>query len=700
MYKTNKIKEIYSSNVKIISEKAKANIAEYAHLLLNFETCCNDILYVENADAAVEIVNFVINHNKGDVTTTKNIMTKLFDSYKYHEYSKNSLLKKYNIERNKTTHLKYKIGDKTQIYKINNSNKDINVDAFSKAMAYFSAIHAATMNNNLAMTDELIKYLLQNTTKFLDKLQTTNKLQYEKCTQAITAIITMFLEPKFQIEIIMDLKKYWLHDFNTLSNFSKILVDNNHCNKTIELLTEKPLPNDKSDPDLTNCYSNLALAYYRLGNYTEAKKYYLKAFENCKDDDVICNLISIFTLQNEIDKIDEFIGKLSNGYLKKILLMSFNPSLITDEELKSINPDVLSPYCKEKYEVLKYIAYINKHNRITDLKVKNDFIKFLHNCSDYKNAFTLAIHANEYETARIIFNKIPAEQVNNSKVLKYCNFLFNNYFNLKKILKFIEESKFSDKEAIEVLNTSSTCLLADKKPSEAAETIKKALEYNPHNEETLEIGVATSLLNKDTDTAKEYANKLSQEKQEEIIVSYSLDENQAEDIEQLVEQHDPKKIHEHYQLLKKEAFYKASQNIIKNDVIMWYIDKDIIKSTDTTFIGKYKGLDCYAKISKNLQLDNNIDSYENALKKGILHHSKGGTGVKFIRNNAIELKGSEGDRLFTNILHANDNGKLLIDFDHKGNHNEADRFFRSHHLEYSNDKSLELSGNHPELYSE
>ena len=182
---------------------------------------------------------------------------------------------------------------------------------------HMSLLYAATMNNNLAIADELIKYLLQNTAKFLDKLHTTNKLQYEKCTQAITAIITMFLEPKFQIEIIMDLKKYWLHDFNTLSNFSKILVDNNYYNKTIELLTEKPLPNDKPDPDLTNCYSNLALAYYRLGNYTEAKKYYLKAFENCKDDDVICNLISIFTLQNEIDKIDEFIGKLSNGYLKK-----------------------------------------------------------------------------------------------------------------------------------------------------------------------------------------------------------------------------------------------------------------------------------------------------------------------------------------------------------------------------------------------
>lgn len=39
MYKTSKVKENYSSNVKIISEKAKANIAEYAHLLLNFETC-------------------------------------------------------------------------------------------------------------------------------------------------------------------------------------------------------------------------------------------------------------------------------------------------------------------------------------------------------------------------------------------------------------------------------------------------------------------------------------------------------------------------------------------------------------------------------------------------------------------------------------------------------------------------------------
>ncbi|MEG8230474.1 hypothetical protein O6R16_05480 [Candidatus Rickettsia tasmanensis] len=70
------------------------------------------------------------------------------------------------------------------------------------------------------------------------------------------------------------------------------------------------------------------------------------------------------------------------------------------------------------------------------------------------------------------------------------------------------------------------------------QNVEKVLEDAPQNEETLEIGINAALLNNDINKAKEYANQLSTEKQEEIFTNDFGEVNDAEDLDQLFKQYD------------------------------------------------------------------------------------------------------------------------------------------------------------------
>ncbi|MFP3011694.1 MAG: hypothetical protein ACEY3D_01490, partial [Rickettsia sp.] len=68
---------------------------------------------------------------------------------------------------------------------------------------------------------------------------------------------------------------------------------------------------------------------------------------------------------------------------------------------------------------------------------------------------------------------------------------------------------------------------------------------------------------------------------------------------------------------------------------------------------------------------NQYNKFIDALTKGIIHNPQGKNGVKFIGKKAVEIKIDGDQRLFTNILHSNEQGELLINFDHQGNHNDV-----------------------------
>ncbi|HJD65630.1 MAG TPA: hypothetical protein LFV91_00810 [Rickettsia endosymbiont of Bembidion nr. Transversale] len=76
------------------------------------------------------------------------------------------------------------------------------------------------------------------------------------------------------------------------------------------------------------------------------------------------------------------------------------------------------------------------------------------------------------------------------------------------------------------------------------------------------------------------------------------------------------------------------------------------------------------------------NEFINALEKGIIYKQQGNNGVKFLKENAVEIKINGGNRLYTNILHTNPQGELLINFDHLGNHKDVIDFVGKHNLEF------------------
>ena len=178
-------------------------------------------------------------------------------------------------------------------------------------------------------------------------------------------------------------------------------------------------------------------------------------------------------------------------------------------------------------------------------------------------AFSLALCSKQFKTASDLLNKIPEHQINlyGKAIIKLRSYIDPNY-------TLPQNNTLNPNEKVEVLNAVSTTLIADSKTkltSEKSEKIfqnvENALQNDSSNENTLEIGVVTALLNNNQEKVQEYASKLSQNKQEEIIASYSLDNKQIENLEQLIAQYDAKKIHQYYQLKKKHEFYLAIQKI-------------------------------------------------------------------------------------------------------------------------------------------
>ncbi|WCR56970.1 MAG: hypothetical protein PG979_001027 [Rickettsia asembonensis] len=310
-------------------------------------------------------------------------------------------------------------------------------------------------------------------------------------------------------------------------------------------------------------------------------------------------------------------------------------------------------------------------------------------------AFSLALCSKQFKTASDLLNNMPEHQINlyEKAIIKLRSYVDPNYI-------LPQNNTLKPDEKAELLNAVNTSLIADnenklttKKSKKIFQNVEDALQNDDRNESTLEIGIVTALLNNNQKKVQEYTNKLSLEKKEEIIASYSPDNKQIENLEQLIDQYDAKKIHQYYQLKKKHEFYLAIQKIIHFNNNSWNIpkegqikiDKELDKGT-AIFIGKYREFKCYGTISKkiyNIFDESKIMSFVSALKKGIIYHKQGVNGVKLIKDKAFKSKWDCDDRLFTNILYFNKQ-ELLLKFDEYGNHAEVKKFISGHHLEFYN----------------
>ena len=141
----------------------------------------------------------------------------------------------------------------------------------------------------------------------------------------------------------------------------------------------------------------------------------------------------------------------------------------------------------------------------------------------------------------------------------------------------------------------------------------------------------------------------------------------------IVENYDPKKIHEYYQKLKLESSKKIESNKVKPQ---WQVKGKLIKSTDHVVvkIGKFKGNKCYAmlsdKILKNKIVTESYNKLRSSMEDGFTKNMYNSNGIKFLQNkNVFELKWKKDSRPYTNTVYIDFITKYwLIVFDHLTNH--------------------------------
>lgn len=377
--------------------------------------------------------------------------------------------------------------------------------------------------------------------------------------------------------------------------------------------------------------------------------------------------------------------------------MLTNPYEITykSEKFVSIKLDNLSSFCKTLYDGCEYMACYNKIpnkqviTKKQQLKLTEKLEHIIDSSNDTLLAFSLAVCTKQYKISSNLLPTIPQHIIN--LYLKLRSYIEPNY-------TLPENNSLNPAEKVEIFNGINTRLIADnrelvpEKAEKIFQNIDNALQNDPDNESTLEIGVVTALLNTNKEKLQKYADKLSQEKREEIITNYSRDGKQTENLEQLFNGHDAKKIHEYYQIKKKYELNLIVQKITSFNKNSWNIpiegkieiDNEVGEGK-AVLLGKYRGLDCYGTISKKIHtiFKNEITYFVAALKKGIIHHKFGVNGVKIIGKNIFEAKWSCEKRLFTNKLYFSDQGILII-FDEYGNHEEVKKFILGHQLEFCN----------------
>ncbi|WP_395476381.1 tetratricopeptide repeat protein [Rickettsia endosymbiont of Pantilius tunicatus] len=676
-----------SNNLKLHEQRLKK--AEF-----DPDNLHDSINFIKNIKGSVEIIDYLINYasKKNAITFIQDVIITLFNNYKYEEFKDNRLLNKYEITKLSEKVFEYKIGKK--LYRCSlkakeNNNLEFKESTFFKIKAMCLAINVAIKSNHKQTAEELIKELLKTADVTLTLFSRSNYDKYENSAATILGFISL-LEPEAQIHASRILEKHIQQNFCGLSNFSNSLLSQGCFDEAIELLESKLVNIDNEDlanknVDIGNCYYNLGLAYYKKADYQSAKKYYLHTLKYLPNDlDTTLDLYKIHTKLNEIENAKNYINNLESKDIKILLEIALDLPNISASKLKLINKAVVPPVLHFLIQNLEYIAKFNENKFSSADKIKV-FKKLLSNCSDDILLLSTALYTRQYNFAKEIIPKIPKEESLQNKSLCRLKALLGLWGNSEDIQIVIDKNNLAGSEATDIINISNTVLIASGDSASVPQKVENALKYDYKNENTLEIGIAAALLNNNQDKAKEYANQLNEEKQQEIFANYSQD-NKAENIEELIEQYDAKEIHAYYQRIKQQKILEISQKITNDKIIgSWNIEGQRITTNDVTFVGKYKGLNCFAKIKEEIlnKLDNNlIDSFTNAISKGITYCQTSINGIKFLQNKVVE----NGDmRLFTNIIYKNSQEELLIDFDNYGNHSEVERF--------ANDYKLEIIGN-------
>lgn len=538
--------------------------------------------------------------------------------------------------------------------------------------------------------EKIAKDLL-NTAPVVSKLLKTT-IDYPQYLQFLEHIVT-FIKPEKQLEVIKNLINTITINLMNLAHFSGILSNAKEYEAVIIILESTllnpQLPTLVSDGEekeaLYRCRTNLWSAYVNTRNLASAEEQLLLMLKDKPNNSNFYNLFTIYRLNGKFTEAENLIQNASND-IKTLAKMILNSNEISQSNLNSINQNNLPDNCKGMLRIFQYMAKYNKYSTSEKIlnkeNLRDELIKISKSVNEPYTLAQIALKTKQYELAQQFLEKVPQitlyldTQVNNT--FKELEFLLNpeKHSNQIHIENLTNKLHFSSDQAIKIVDKVSIGLIADKKYNLALEKIDEVLNHEPQNQEVLERGLEVASLINNQEKIQQYSNLLPKD-----------------DNYELPKEWDPIEIHKYYQLRKEQDLFHTIQQINRHQEIIpnsiWHIAKEHdITTNDVIPLGKYRGLDCYGKISEKLQkkLDKNqYDKFIDALTKGIIHSPQGKNGIKFIGKKAVEIKIDGDQRLFTNILHSNEQSELLINFDHQGNHNDVVKFAGEHHLEFHQD---------------
>ncbi|WP_341791799.1 hypothetical protein [Rickettsia endosymbiont of Gonocerus acuteangulatus] len=408
------------------------------------------------------------------------------------------------------------------------------------------------------VTEEIFKYIITAISLYF-KNPNGN---YIECAKYLLPVIKL-IEPKSQLLIIHVLVPYIQSNLDLSDQFVDLLTENRNFAAAKDLLEASiwSLDTNTKDQTLAQWYYRVGRIYKETGDYkisTKCYKYASKLLSN--HESIIFSLWSNYRIQGKFNKAQNLLEQISVSDVKSILEMLANPYEISykSEKFISIKVDGLSSFYKTLYNGCEYMAFYNQipNKQAITNKKQSELTKKLQEILDSSNntllAFSLAISTKQYKISSKLLHDISQHTINlyDKALLKLHSYIDPNYI-------LPENNTLNPAEKVEVLNAINTSLIADNKElvpekvEKIFQNIDNALQNDSHNEDTLEMGVVTALLNTNKEKLQKYADKLSQEKQKEIITNYSNDNKQTENLEQLINGHDAKKIHQYYQIKKQ-----------------------------------------------------------------------------------------------------------------------------------------------------
>jgi hypothetical protein len=687
---------------KILYEEEYQNVQQKLSEGLEIENVLHAIENINSLDSAAQLVLSSLNTYKQEPELLQTVMGKLFEKYNLSEIISCQALAKLKIKNIQSSkEISYTLNPKQPAYKYKMSNskhiksQDICELFAARIKAKHHYMAALIINNKKTDVEKNLRDIFNTADFMLNKLKGTDS--YQDSIELIYTAATL-VNPNLQESIIAGLKHHWVTNKDILLQFSELLFNNKKYTEVIDLL--ESVVSSVATPETAEaeagCNYYLGMTYLTKDLNENALKYFKVADKLQPNDALIARrIVTAYLSIGSFSEAVEFTKKLPESDTKKLLECTLFPESNLKDKLKQINIQALPVELKPELTIIEIIADFNfQHSK--GFKINYGYftkkIKQLEKLELFPEPIIIAaIMVGLPELAKETLQKIPEAEIAISPRLQKLQALLDS--SNKTLPALITSYKIDNTEKTELFTQAASACLSENNGETAINHVIEGLKLEPKNEELAEIGLSAALALNNQEKAQEFMELLSPKKKEEIAQAYSADSEESNHttepleitLQELIKVYDPKEEHQRHTIRKQQELAKIQNHYSKmQNESFWKMGDQELKISETVSIGKYRGLDCWAIIDDKIQrkVKDNIYTFNSALQKGIITEKFGKNGVKFLADKAVELKIDGDKRLFTNIMHVNNEGKLLIIFDHEGNHEAVDHFVHKSKLTY------------------